>query len=330
MRYIALFGWVVLVAGCTTGRIDVYSCMDPCRECEHPCDPCPHGECVPLPPLGWDGPVLLWRGNIDAPQACPPQAPNPVYEGYDGLSYVAQCPPCSCGPAACTLPGPEIWDGPGCQGAATPYPLPDDWTGGCSSPALVPEASLGSVGFPVTQLSPCEPQEGTIVEKGDYHWALLARACQTTEPPAACDEATICVPTSEPPPPGFEQCIFLRGEIAECPLGYPNKRVFYSAIDTSSVGCTACACSPPVGGACDATLLGWSETGCAGSAIATGDISLTTPDCNEPLAGFDLASMEADWVQNIPGTCTASGGEPFGEAHPAEPATFCCQTPPAG
>lgn len=138
------------------------------------------------------------------------------------------------------------------------------------------------------------------------------------------------MPTSEPPPPGFEQCIFLRGEVVECPLGYPNKRVFYSAIDTSSVGCTACACSPPVGGACDATLVGCSETGCAGIAIATGDVSLTTPACKEPPAGLDLASMEADWAQNIPGTCTPSGGEPFGEAQPAEPATFCCQTPAAG
>lgn len=322
---------VIWLAACRTGRVDIYSCWDPCYECEDPCDPCPRGECVPLPPLGWDGPVLLWSGPSESPQECPQQAPNNVYEGNDGLSQVSQCPSCSCGPAACRVPSLEIWDGSGCQGASTPYLAPDGWTGACTSPGFIPAADLGSISFPMTQMSPCEPQEGSIVEKVDYHWATLARACQATEVPTACDETTICVPTSEPPPPGFEQCIFLRGEEAvECPLGYPNRYVFYGAIDTSSVTCTACACGSPAGGACEAAISAWSEPGCTGTMVDEAHVSTTEPWCSDAVPGHDLASMEAAWIQNVPGSCQASGGEPIGEAEPSGPATFCCQTRPSG
>ncbi len=191
-------------------------------------------------------------------------------------------------------------------------------------------ANLSSIETLATQVSPCEPQEGSIVEKVDYRWATLARACQATEPPAACDETTICVPTSEPPPPGFEQCIFLRGEEAECPLGYPNRYVVYSAIDTSTVTCTACACGSPEGGTCEANVSAWSETGCTGTMLASEHVSTMAPRCTDLVSGDDLASMEATWDQNVPGTCQASGGEPVGEAKPSGPATFCCQTKPRG
>lgn len=315
----------IMISACQTGRIDVYGCLEPCYDCEDPCTPCPHGECVPLPPLGWDGPVLLWSGKPDEMQGCPERASNVVYEGYDGLSYTPACPTCSCGPSACVLPVLEASPSAMCQTAGQIYAGPDDWTGACISPGTIPDAEVDSVLFPQLTLAPCEAHTGEIPH--DYQWATLAMACQTTEPTTACDATTICVPTSEPPPPGFEQCIYRDGEHT-CPFGYPTRHVFFSTIDTSAAGCSPCECGPPVGGACEVRVDLYEQAGCTGGTLWA-QSSTSTPYCLEWSAGFDLASMTATWLQDTPGTCTPSGGEPFGQATPAQPATFCCQTKPA-
>jgi hypothetical protein len=39
----------------------------------------------------------------------------------------------------------------------------------------------------------------------------------------------------------------------------------------------------------------------------------------------DLRSMKATWQVNSPGTCAPAGGGITGEAHPADPSTFCCR-----
>ena len=41
--------------------------------------------------------------------------------------------------------------------------------------------------------------------------------------------------------------------------------------------------------------------------------------------GEPLGSVSGYWQINEPGTCAPSGGEPFGEAIPVDPVTFCCR-----
>lgn len=329
MRNLVLLSLLLLLPACQTGHIDVYGCKEPCRDCEDPCTPCPHGECVPLPPLGWEGPVLLWVGSEEEAPGCPERAPNTVYEGHDGLTYTPQCPECSCGPSACVHSGLIAWGAADClpAGSETPYPAPEGWQGECTSNGTIPEAQFGSIELLAPTEAPCEALTGTVPKQADIRWGTLARACQTSEPLGACDAATLCVPTSEPPPEGFSQCLFKEGDQGECPFGYPERRVFYEGIDTSAAGCTACACSPPEGGACLASMVAYEDALCL-DAFTTGSPYLDAPDCTNAMPGYDLRGMSASWMVNEPGTCTASGGEPFGEAKPAIPATFCCQVKP--
>lgn len=334
MRQLALCSVLILLPACQTGSISVWSCENPCKECEDPChpDPCAGGECVPLPSLGWTGPVLLWTGDPDDAPPCPARAANQVWEGYDGLVAEPECPSCTCGPSACGLSGLIANSADGlcpAAGSETPFPPPEDWTGACVAGPLIDAADVGSIQFPPLTEAPCEPQTGTIPEASSYRWATLARACQSSDPVTACDETSLCVPTSEPPPPGFSQCLFNQEEQTACPRGYPERRVFYTGIDTSSVGCTECQCSPPEGGICQATVRGYDDAACS-IEVGSAAVGLNGPQCVDTMSSFDIQSMSATWIVNQPGACTPSGGEPFGEAKPAYPGTFCCQVKPKG
>ena len=112
----------------------------------------------------------------------------------------------------------------------------------------------------------------------------------------------------------------------ECPRDYPEREVFHRTIDRSAVGCSPCSCGAPEGGVCKAFLGTWSDTVCTmfnrGSSTTT-----TFSSCGFAVegGGRPLGSISGYWQDNEPGTCTPSGGEPFGEAVPEGPVTFCCQ-----
>jgi len=321
----------LLLPACRTGRIDIWSCEDPCYECEDPCGVCARGECVALPSLGWEGPVLLWTGPPEQAEACPDRAPNLVYEGYEGIQGSPGCPACSCGLSACVLSGLVANSADGvcpAAGATSPYPAPDGWDGSCTSSGIIDAADLGSIQFEALTELPCEVQAGPTPPASSLEWGTLARACQASDPPVACDDTSICVPTSEPPPPGFSQCLFNDGDEDLCPPGYPQRMQFYRDMDMSAVGCTECACSPPEGGVCQATVRAHGDTACSVE-IGAQIVGLDGPQCLDSMSGFDLQGMSATWINDQPGTCTPSGGEPFGEVTPKKPATFCCQVRPA-
>ena len=97
-------------AGCwSANRVDVYTCDDPCgngqpgHTCDNPCGPCV-GQCIPIPPLDFDGPMIVYIGpKMGAPE-CPGHAPINGYEGFADLVDESQeCPPCACGEPACSL-----------------------------------------------------------------------------------------------------------------------------------------------------------------------------------------------------------------------------------
>ena len=317
---------------CEGGSIHFYTCEDPCKTCSDPCSDCPGGECVPLPAFGWEGPGLLWMGNeLEAPR-CPDHAPQLAYEGHAGLDASVQCAACACGEPACALPTgitastlpvcPN--DGPGA--VLTPLDAPPGWDGSCVALPPVQASPLASVSTAPLEVTPCAPIEVPVPQIALHSdWSTFARACRGN-PPAMCrDRNKYCAPTSEPPPSGFQQCLFKDGDQPMCPPDYPERHVLYQGFSDTRA-CTPCACAPPSVSQCVALVQYYEDTACImelGLAHPTNDAAA----CSTIPGAAMLGSMDAALVTDHPGACAPLGGEPVGEATPIGPSTFCCLPP---
>ena len=307
---------------------DFEVCENGCVDCDEPCA-CPDGECAQVSPVGWDGPVLLWAGPATEAQLCPPQSINVVYEGHADLHATSRCPRCECGLPACEPPAGLVASTvnacPNDGGVRISYDAPDGWDGSCVSPGIILAGEFTSAAISSTTVRPCEiiarppvPAQGTI------EWGVFARACKPAGLPASCNDSTEgCSSISDPPPPGFAQCVFKEGEPSQCPVGYPERRVFFSGVE-GGFGCTACQCGPPEGSECRVQFAAYSDTTCTVKYFGFA-ISLSNHPCITGMVPRDIASMSATFVTDIPGVCAPSGGEPFGEVAPADPSTFCCR-----
>lgn len=313
-----------LAVACRSGGIDITACDEPCLDCQDPCDPCPEGECVPLPALGWEGPALLWTGlETDAP-ACPEQAPATVYEGHDGLVIGSGCLPCMCEPALCALPAEvAVSDeacAPGTGVSGQALSVPDGWTGACAVQAGIPVAAGGTLRMAPTTAGPCAPVLGPVPTSGSFQWATFARACQSAEVGPAClDRAQRCAARSGG---GFRQCVFKDGDEPRCPAGYPERRVFYRGTK-GDLDCSPCTCGPPQGGECAANLVTSSDGSCS-SGLVSGFALLDEPKCWDATQSGEVRGLSASWVVNEPGGCEPGGGQPQGVVEPDGPSTFCC------
>jgi len=333
--------------GCQgTGRIDVYTCNDPCGNgqpgytCEDPCGEC-RGQCIPLPPLDFEGPMIVYIGPQEGAPECPAHAPIKAYEGLGDLrDETFYCPPCECSEPACVLPeGITASDLSVCPndppGATlTPFSAPASWDGSCTSPGTVDASQLGSVTIAPVRVRPCEPIVEVVPDWEFYPlWNTFARACRGQVNNGRCeDPALICMPTAEPPPPGFRQCIAAQAELGQdltCPDTYPIKFTFYAGANDTRA-CTECVCDQVPGAGCSAWVSLFGDNLCNVPILSTGLDSLSAmPACADiSMQGATLGSMEAFWMENEPGTCTPSGGDPVGEVVPEDPKVFCCQPPP--
>ncbi|MCC6556375.1 MAG: hypothetical protein IT372_25730 [Polyangiaceae bacterium] len=325
--------------GCAeTGRIDLYTCKDPCgngqpgTSCEHPCGDC-RGQCVPLPPADFSDPVLLWTGSdVDAPQ-CPPHAPVPFYEGHAGFDPGNYCPACECSPPACMFPSRMTASDQTCPGGGTQtkFEAPPFWTGACFSPPAVPVDLAASVtAQPVTE-HPCQPVGPPVPTSLDRTWSTFARACKGQVYDGRCrDPGMTCEPTAEPPPPGFRHCImYTRDGDPTCPASYPEELTFYGGLDDTRA-CAPCECTQTAPSECVATITTYHGAKCAGFIFASFamDLGSSAACMDNGMSSAGLGSMSAIWLVNEPGECAASGGEASGEATPTDPRTFCCQAAP--
>ena len=323
--------------GCasTTGVCGCYA--DECSDTSL-CDvgpSCP-GQCLPLPPIHFKGPTLLWTGpEADAP-LCPDRAPSPVYEGYAGLDGTHACPPCGCTEPACVFPAGLTASSQACAnaggGTLTAFEAPAGWSGACTSPTTVASNLLSSVTLAPASARPCEPVAPEVPQDGSPHspWSTFARACMGEVIEGACaDPGTTCEPTAEPPPPGFRQCILYQGEgDPACPTEYPDKHIFYEGLEDTRE-CTPCECAQTVPSSCSALVSYYQDDACATLSASIVVDSSAGASCHDIMVqGAELGSMEAAWVMDEPGACVAGGGAPVGEAKPAHPSTFCCQPPP--
>lgn len=325
-----LLGPGLFLLACDTGSGDTDP--DPqrcaCEDCDPSCGDCLASGCAPGAP-GFRGPVLLWAGpHADAPP-CPRGAPAVIYEGHDGLSATQSCPSCSCGDPACLFPeGVYLSELLVCPPFESPenalvFASPEGWDGSCVSPGNFPPAQATTIKFLPTRVRGCAPSAGPEPAATSISWATLARACSPIDEAAA----------PEPLPPGFARCVFQEGEPGACPPRYPERRVFYGrAEDTTR--CTPCSCGPPEGSSCVAFVEVHDTPTCStfvssgmlvDNIIEEGELA-----CMMELSGQDMGpeGLQATMTTDLPGACAPAGGEPAGEARPADPATFCCEPPP--
>ncbi|AKT38791.1 hypothetical protein [Chondromyces crocatus] len=329
-------GLVLVIAstGCEGLSYYPYDCKD-LSEC--PGSACT-GQCVPLAPLGFDGPALLWTGPGEEAPECPARAPVEVYSGYAGLESSHVCPECACSAPACVLPtGVTASNTQQCQGPVfTPVDAPANWTGTCqAAEAVIGPASLRSVTIePVTE-RPCAPLPPTTpAGVAPTQWTQRARACAGEAVPGVCnDPGLTCLPSAAPPPPGFQQCIMHLvpddGTGVHCPASYPDKKVFYGRYEDTRA-CGACTCTETVPSSCSAWMSLYQGGACTNELLSVA-LSLGDTGCTSILMSpATLGSISASWMTNAPGSCEAAGGEALGSVEPADPRVFCCQPLPGG
>ena len=286
------------------------------------------GQCVSLPPLGWSLPALLWYGPEHMAPECPADRAGVVgYQGYADLKAPA-CFGCSCEAptGSCELsPVLTAYADPGCTGGETDWSAPDPWDGVCvdTNPPLLGARSVKIDPLTMTE-SECVPKTHDTPLAGEPTWGTFARACLGNGFTMPCpDPGDYCAPTAAPPPDGFSQCVFQKGDFT-CPLDYPSKHVFYEgAIDQRE--CTECTCGAPEGGECTARVSVYKEAGCTNLKQAMFVVDSIDSQCANITAGTPLVSKDADQLWYAPGVCEPSGGEPAGPVELLGPGTFCCQ-----
>lgn len=286
--------------------------------------PCDGGRCVPAPPPGWQGPVLLWTGAPGEVPTCPASAPEQVYKGYIELIDEPRCPTCACGPAACQFNGVGLLDATSCDFNAPEvvYPAPEDWDGECISTMVIPEEQADFVHWRRTSLRPCVPEEIPDPVGWTIEGREIAIACGAAGAVSACDGAQVCAPAAASTP-GFLSCVVSPGDHG-CPPGHPNRHVVFDRIDPSTTGCTPCACQEPQGGECSISVSVHVEPACGGWGSTSGSV-LHSEGCNGPLIpGASAVSISGWWVAREPGSCEPVPSVPTGAPVLASPTTFCC------
>jgi hypothetical protein len=303
---------------------------------------CP-GQCVPLPPDDWQGPRLLWVGpEAEAPADCPPQAPTLAWTGHDGLhADPLQCGPCACDASSGICLPPETFTAHSALcyqgGVDAPFDPPAMWDGttctaenAIDAGAECPENSgvqcvqSVTVGKLVLMDDKCQPsfQPPPKILTGPS-WDLLGIACKGIIEDGSCgDTGKMCVPTAEPPPPGYMQCVYQVGDIPNCPTEFPFRKVLFASYDDSR-HCTACGCDAPQGSLCKGTATVHEDMSCT-APLAFLTVTSQLAPCVDLPPGTALESKTVTGLVYTPGSCQPTGGEPMGQAIPIEPRTFCC------
>lgn len=318
------------VAGCwTAGKIMLGTEDGTCHGEDF--DACVLDPCTTAsPPPGFSDPVLLWVGEpsdeASVPE-CPAEASERVFDGYGGFERAHACPPCRCGEPSCELPqalegnASVTCGGPG----AVSIDAPAGWDGACTTPASAPPRELGSLRVPAPTVSACEPLGEPVGGPQDLPapWGRRARGCAGVDKEGGDADAT-CLASLAARYPDFSVCVQHLGEGApRCPAEYPEMHQFFEGFDDTR-DCTPCTCGPARGSRCVALVSAYEDRGCARVLDAV-TVTLAGPKCVTG-PGLRLASLDAQWIENEPGTCAAHGGVPTGDVKPTGEAFFCCQS----
>jgi hypothetical protein len=287
--------------------------------------------------------VLLWMGAEEDEPDCPDRAEGVFYEGYGDLTVSLPCQACSCGPATCALPSAiDVHGSAFCGGNATSYAAPESWDGSCVSPSVLSSGSFSSIKLAAPTVGGCEPIGDPLPGSPSFaprpasfadgiYWGKYAKACQGTAQGMCESSSDLCLPSTEPPPPEFRQCVQYTLPVDEanpptCPDAFPERFLFYRGTE-GKPECSPCECGEAVGGSCSATLSVYQDSACAGQPMPLFQNVPALPGLCIDFNGSSvpLGSMSAKWVQNEPGTCEVKGGEPVGQVKGVDPRVFCCQ-----
>jgi hypothetical protein len=293
------------------------------------------GQCVPLGPGEWLGPMLLWMGKEGGEPECPPSAPVGGTRVFAELNATNSCGACACEAptGSCALPTTLTAAASSCTDYVpgvpnTSFDASTAWNGDCSTGNSITAnqkcngvncvQSLTIAPLTLTETS-CGVSNTPIASKQPSTWGAVAQTCHGIAAGSCASPSELCAPAVEP---GFEQCIGQFGD-RECPKAYSKKSVFYYGFEDTR-DCTPCACSAPVGSTCSSFVSVFKDAACSSPVVAT-TIDATGSSCLNILpSGQALGSKSATTPVFTPGVCQASGGQPVGAAVPAEPLTFCC------
>ncbi|WP_437585328.1 hypothetical protein [Sorangium sp. So ce1000] len=322
-------------AGCWEGGVvQIYSCDEPCfsldpDECNDPCPVC-DGACVALPALGFDDPILLWRGDATdgtSPPECPADAPDLVFDGYSGFDGEHTCPTCLCTKPSCELPSGLLGSASAtCDGtASTSFAAPEGWSGTCTAPAAATSGELGSLLIPAPTVSACAPTFDSGGASPELVAPARVRGCTGPADKDRCmDPSMMCVASPSPRPAGFTMCIrSLRQRTPVCPDEYPDLLAVAEGFDDTR-SCTPCECVQLEDATCAALVSVYGDTSC-GELLGAETVTMAGPKC---VAGPDLRleSMTGQWIRDDPGKCAPTGGVAMGQVTPKSSAYFCCQS----
>ena len=207
---------------------------------------------------------------------------------------------------------------------------PSAWDGGCATNDAIEDAQcdggpcLATVGPMAPIESGCMPNQVIVPKK--VTWGKSAFACAGGTNKGTCkNPSEVCAPAPPPPTSGFTICVSRQGDdpLVECPLGYPERGVFYLGGDDTR-GCSPCKCGPPQGSSCSSLVSLYSDSTCS---MQIGSVTATSsgPACISVPANSPLGSKQASSLIYTPGSCQASGGEDIGSVQLIDPFTFCCQ-----
>jgi hypothetical protein len=265
-----------------------------------------------------------------APPCPADRAGQQVYEGHADPIDPPACAACTCEPPTgeCELPSLLIASTAFCGELGVPHDFSglDPTECDIENPVPLNQTPKSVTIAPLTLMeSGCKPPDSPPpLGNGAASWKTYARACRGVAFPPCLDPSKLCVPTAEPPPEGFAQCIYREGD-HECPLDYPDKRLFFDK-GTDTRSCSPCSCGDPIGSVCSATVRMYQDALCTVVA-KDADVTSIEPKCVDLQVPPDVALLGKK-VENItyePGSCPPSGGEPVGAADLQGPSTFCCQ-----
>jgi hypothetical protein len=300
--------------------------------------------CLAAPPMGWGGPVAVYRGpSASLPPTCAGAGAygSTVFPSNPQL-YADLAP----APAACTACACGAQQGAKCGAHLTYYTNPcATILGGCNGQdygllagtcQALGSVSGGCAGRYVQSftadaeesLAGSCPATGGMPSGVRASWNTIAVPCG--HPGAfgvgSCAAGQVCASPSTAP---FENlCVYMAGAGAQtCPgAPYAQPYVYYPATGFDDTrACSGCACSTPtVACAMMGTAFFYTDPACT---VTTTPTSIALNNLNGMCQTLPNNSYYSTYVASFTeGSCTPSGGQATGTVtpDPTKAVTFCC------
>ena len=278
--------------------------------------------CVPAPPAGWSGPIVLYEGAAANAPACAAGTTTVLTAQRLAPVAPAQCGACACNAASGFTCGQVTVEGRNsacfCNGPSNLSLRVNRCEGLSSSEILCDAFQAGAVDFGLSATTggacaPSAPRPPST--KPALAFAVATVGCQLALPSQVdCPTGNVCA--ARPTPPfNPKQCVIMAGEAPACPgFPYAKRSVFHRGVNDTR-DCGVCACGSPPSATCTTRAKTSEQSDCSDGVLAS------APTC-QPLGTRRYAFISATPPTNV--TCAASGGAPVGTATATDAVTVCC------